>query len=262
MVILRWSQWFASRLFDGRDETLQITTGAGLIIAVAWFIATVLMLPHRWVYYWRWTRPLWYLIHGTQWLWIAAFVIWQVQLSFAPAGSQLIHQLHAAQVILRLIAFVGVIGVAIILAYAAEEAELNDTYRRLNFAVWFLPISTALAWFLTLVFDISLGNISMSPQGLVKILFILPAVAGLVFWTYTLYQFISGIGQLRTHSYWLTRHVEEAHLREERVAAKRAAIDRDVEKTIRPTTTERKENVAVEERAPDTPPPPPIVPDE
>jgi hypothetical protein len=200
----------------------------GGLTSVAWVIAVPMLLPHRLCEQWPWMHGARQYVLWTQLLWIVGYSLWSIRL-FGGGGAGLVVVDHVA----RFVAGSGVIVLAVILRHVAEEAELDVAERRLNAAVYFLPITAVVAKVLGMFFPTTLATSTQEPTTLVLVIALLPATLSLGFWWLILALLAHGLDCLRRHVNWIGRHALEAGTRDQRLAERRAAIDRDVESTIR-----------------------------
>lgn len=203
----------------------------GLLVSVGWTFATAMMLPPRLGRYWRWVGPLRSFVLWTQWLWILAYVLWLAYISDQSGGQK---ALLAGQLVLRGIAGLGVIVLAVILAHVAEEAEIDSAARRFNTAAWVLPIVSLLAMALAAAFTGPAGGFTSGPWGGVQFIFILPPLALILAWCWIMSVFALGFLRLRQHTAWSIQYEQMAKGREERIARKRAWLQQQADAKVRP----------------------------
>ncbi|UCD74410.1 MAG: hypothetical protein JSV91_11535 [Phycisphaerales bacterium] len=204
----------------------------GLLVSIAWTIATALILPARLGGYWRWVRPLRTFVIATQWLWIVAYVVWMVDV--VQTGGKGVTGLTVAQILLRLMAGTGVVALAVVMRQVAEEAEIELAARRFNTAAWLLPILSPLALALAAAFTPPAGGFTSGPWGMVQAIFLLPPAAALLGWCWLLSLMALAMWRMRQHTAWTVRHERDAIGRDERVARKREWLERKAAEKVRP----------------------------
>jgi hypothetical protein len=203
-------------------ELARIYLATGLVLSVVWTIAAWLLTPRRLDRRWSWMRPLRLVVRGSQPLWVAGYVCWLL----AIVNSD--DQLAVWGRLLRLVAGVGAIVLAYTLSRVAEEAGREQAVRRLNAAVWLLPIATFVPQF----FPKHIPWFWLFPLGLLLLL-----------WAWVMMLFALGVLELQRHVSWAGTHAAQAQTRSQRVAETRTAVERELEASIRPI-----------------PPPPPDIP--
>lgn len=186
---------------------------AGLVLSAAWTVAALLLTPPRLDRHWSWMRPVRRVIRVSQPLWVAGYLCW---LMGAGNSSDLL--IDAGRV-LRLVAGVGAVMLAFVLCRIARTVEREDAARRLNAAVWLLPIATLLPQLF---------------RGSVAWFTLIPFFLLLLLWAWTMTLFARGVLELQRHVSWSMIHAAESRMRDQRVAETRAAADSEIEASIRP----------------------------
>jgi hypothetical protein len=155
------------------------------------------------------------LVQVTQPLWLVAYIFWAAHVLMAnPPGWWV-----AAHLLLRLIAGAGALVLAWILAFLASEAEIEIAHRRLNTAIWMLPLAALppllfvgpIPWFAIVLLGIFLA-----------------------FWFWALACYLLGVWHLHRYAHWSLMRAASEIGRQERIAELRDEIDREVEAKIRP----------------------------
>jgi hypothetical protein len=167
-------------------------------------------------------RPLRLAIRVTQRLWVAGYLCWMVGVADNSDA------LAAWGRVLRLAAGIGAMMLAFVLCRVAQAAEREDAARRLNAAVWLLPITTLLPQ----LFPKEIAWFTLIPLGLLLLL-----------WAAIMMLFAWGVLELQRHLSWSMTDAARVQTRDQRVAETRAAVDSELEASIRPI-----------------PPPPPDIP--
>jgi hypothetical protein len=185
----------------------------GLILSVVWTAAAWLVTPRRLTGRRPWMRQLRLFIRVSQPLWVVAYICWF--LAIVGGGGAL----ETWARLLRLIAGVGAIVLAFVLSRVAEEAQRETAAWRLNAAVWLLPITTLLPQ----LFPKSIAWFTLIPLGLVLLL-----------WVWVMLLFALGVLDLQRHVRWSMIHAADQHTRSQRVAEIRAAVEGELEASIRP----------------------------
>jgi len=194
-------------------ELARIYLTTGLVLSVVWTIAAWLITPRRLGRHWPRMRQLRLVIRGTQPLWVAGYVCWLL----AIVNND--DQLAVWGRVLRFLAGVGTIVLASTLCRVAGAAGREQAARRLNAAVWLLPITTLLPQ----LFPRQMAWFWLFPLGLLLLL-----------WAWVMMLFALGVLELRRHMSWAGAHASDGRTRSQRVAETRAAVDRELEASIRP----------------------------
>lgn len=224
--------YFAASLLGGSRTTDGVYLTLGLALSIAWIVAAWHVLPARIGEVWAWSRGWRQFALATQWLWIAGYLAWMLAALGKFTGSQAA-ALTAAQIIARFIAGVGALVLVFLVRHVAEEAEIEPAARRLNFAVWLLPILTPLAMLIALAFPTTIPGVQRSPWGLLAVIFVLPPVAFLAAWVGVMGLLALGLWQVQRHTYWVKRIALEMEGRDERIAEKRRRFQRLAEAQVR-----------------------------
>jgi hypothetical protein len=187
----------------------------GVVVTLVWNVGAFLVVPPDLDAHWRWMRPLRRLVQVTQPLWLVAYIFWAAHVLMAnPPGWWV-----AAHLLLRLIAGAGALVLAWILAFLASEAEIEIAHRRLNTAIWMLPLAALppllfvgpIPWFAIVLLGIFLA-----------------------FWFWALACYLLGVWHLHRYAHWSLMRAASEIGRQERIAELRDEIDREVEAKIRP----------------------------
>ena len=185
----------------------------GLVLSVAWTIAAWSITPRRLDRWGSGMRALRLVVRSTQPLWVVGYVCWLVAIINGD------DQLAAWGRVLRFLAGVGAIVLAVVLCRVAGEAGREHAARRLNAAAWVLPITTLLPQF----FPRDMAWFGLMPLGLLLLL-----------WAWVMMLYALGVLELQRHVSWAGTHAARAHTGSQRVARKRAAAERKLEASIRP----------------------------
>lgn len=200
--------------FFGVDPGVKLVyLSVALALSGAWAWSVWLMTPPRLAEHWPWMRPLRPFVRASQLLWPLAYAVWIV------AALNQSQALELAMKLGRVVPGAGAIALAVILSRVAERSDLEDAARRLNAAAWFLPITALLpqafpssvAWFTGILLGIALA-----------------------FWMWTMALYALGVFEMHRHLAWTQRHALDAMGRDERMRARRAEMDRELNATIRP----------------------------
>jgi hypothetical protein len=194
-------------------ELARVYLTTGLVLSAVWTIAVWLITPRRLDRCSPRMRQLRLVIRGTQPLWVAGYVCWLL----AIVNSD--DQLAVWGRVLRFGAGVGAVVLAAALCRVAEQAQREQAARRLNAAVWLLPITTLLPQ----LFPKEMAWFGIAPLGLLLLL-----------WAWVMMLFALGVLELQRHVSWAGAHAAQAHTRSQRVAQTREAVERELEASIRP----------------------------
>ncbi|MHC4082161.1 MAG: hypothetical protein ACYS15_07450 [Planctomycetota bacterium] len=185
----------------------------GLVLSAVWAIAAWSITPRRLDRQGSGMRALRLVVRATQPLWVAGYACWLV--AIIDGGDQL----AAWGRVLRLLAGVGAILLAVVLCRVAGEAGREQAARRLNAAAWILPITTLLPQ----LFPRDMAWFGLIPLGLLLLL-----------WAWVMMLYALGVLELQRHVSWAGTHAARARTRSQRVAETRAAAERELEASIRP----------------------------
>ncbi len=183
--------------------------GLGIVWAVAAWLITPAVLGRRWVL----MGQLRWVVRVSQLFWPAAYAGWMIGL--ATDRSIVVFWATA----LRLLAGIGAIVLALMLVPVATAAERETAARRLNAAVWLLPILTLLPQ----AFPERISWIFLVPLGMLLLL-----------WAWVMVLFAMGVGELHQHVRWTMLDASVLASRHERVSETRQAIDRELTASVRP----------------------------
>jgi uncharacterized membrane protein len=176
-------------------------------------------------------------------LWLPAYACLIVWLALPGAGRG--HALFLLSVAGRAAAGVGMLLLVYLLLRIAEAAELEGPVRRLNLALWFLPIATVFV----LVIPVQIAWSSLILFGPLAFLFIVI----LLFWVWALLMVLWSLYSMYQHVRWTQIHAGQAVGRPMRIERKRREFDKETEATIRPVPESKGEVTLEEERK--SPPP-------
>jgi hypothetical protein len=211
------------------------------------------VLPARLGEVWPWTRGWRRFALATQWLWIFGYLAWMPAALGGFTGGQAA-ALTAAQIIARFIAGVGALVMVFLVRYIAEEAEIETAARRLNFALWILPIITPIAILAGFIYPTTIPGAQRSPWGLVHVIFVLPPVVLAAAWAWLMGLLALGLWQMQRHTYWVKRIALEMEGRDERIAEKRRRLQKVAEAQVRSLPEKENEDevgdIAPEEAGP------------
>ncbi len=185
----------------------------GMVMSVLWVVAAWLVTPpvlgHRWIL----MGSLRWVVRGSQLLWPAAYACWMYGLAA---------QIDAAVMwgrVLRAMGGLGAILLALMLMPVAMAAHREVAARRLNAAVWLLPI-------LTLLPQPFVGNIPW--------FWLVPLAVVLLLWAWVMMLYALGVGEMQRHVSWTMSEADRLMTRDERIARMRQEIDRDLAASVRP----------------------------
>ena len=243
--------FFILEVLGRGDDAIKFYVFTGLVISIGWNIAAVMLLPAILGHFWRWVRPFRLFVLATQWLWIVAYVLWMVDLQ--RTGGPNVSQLTVIQFVLRTVAGLGVGVLVMVMRQVAEEAELEYAERRINLALWALPIITLIAAFILAAFPYTRTGFSGSPWAMMQLIYLGPPTFFLIAWCLTLIYLATGLWGMRRHVSWMKRLMLEARGREERIAETRRKIDEEVEPQTRPIIHREGEKIFKEGRRGDEP---------
>ncbi len=185
--------------------------------AAAWIAAVWLVTPPAIDRRWPLMRNPRLLARGLTLAWIPGYVCLVAQYMSAAGGPPL--ALVAGNLAGRFLGGVGVLCVACILSWIAEEAELPTAARRLNAAVWILWFPTLLAQ----AFPSAMAWFALVPLGIV-----------LCFWAWVMTLMCLGIMELHRHVRWSMIHAIESTERADRIAETRRTMEESIAAAVRP----------------------------
>lgn len=181
--------------------------------SLIWLIAVWMITPAALDQTWPWMPQVRLLVRLTQALWLVAFVLLAVEQIGVGGGA-----LPAVALLCRTVAGVGALVLAWVLRLIADEAELTDASRRLNAAVWLLPIVVPL----THVFP------PLVPWYFLVVLGLFLLASWWVIGTFALATL-----ELQRHVTWSIRHGAERHDRSARVTATREELEAETAAQVR-----------------------------
>ncbi len=191
----------------------------GLVGSAAWITGVWLITPPDMAGPEAWRRKLRGAVRWSQWLWLFGYVWWIVAAG-TPTGSGAQTLAYVASIACRAVAGVGALGLAVLLAPVAEAAELEDASRRLNAAVWLLPIPSIL--------------LALVPLIVPWIFIVLIAMLLLLPWGWFMWLYARSLLEMqRCVSWWLGQSAV-SHTRTQRITKARAAADEQLRASVRP----------------------------
>ncbi|MCH6552267.1 MAG: hypothetical protein IH804_09695 [Planctomycetes bacterium] len=208
---------FAAMLLLPSAWTPSVYFAIGWVASLAWIIGVWLITPPALDYGLQWRCRLRIAVRYSQLLWIVGYALWT--LAHELSGTALEPTLWRLALVCRGVAGVGGLALAALLLRVAEEAGLENGARRLNAAVWLLPLPTLIlalvpaqvAWFtLILIFGV------------------------LLLWWWLLWLYARGLLEMQRHVSWSMRETIQRQTREQRVAETRDQLEQQVRSTIRP----------------------------
>jgi hypothetical protein len=190
----------------------------GLILCLAWIAGVCLLTGHQFKS--RYGKLNW-LRRASRWmafLWLPGHALWMWS-SIWNAGSLSADGVELLSFLIRAAAGVGGILFATWLMQLADDAELEDAARRINLAIWMLPLPTLL--------------LAMLPD---QVPWIFLALIGMVLLVWCWFVAMMGRGALamQRHVSWGLRVAAEAADRDTRVTQKRAELQRETDARVRP----------------------------
>ncbi len=191
----------------------------GFIASVTWIVVVWLVTPPEVGGPEHWRRSLRALVRQSQFLWLAGYAAWVLALGpMAGTGGEV--AAHVVSLACRGVAGAGALGLAVLLQPVAAAAELDDAERRLNAAVWLLPVPSIL---LALV----PGIVAWFTLTLIVMLMLLP-------WGWFMLLYIRGLLEMHRCVSWWLGHSAVSHTRTQRVTQARAAADEQLRASVRP----------------------------
>lgn len=195
--------------------------GAGFLVAIAWFVAVVLISPKSIEKHFPKLKALRRAVVVTQFLWIPAYALWLLSNAGVPINAKV---LMVGYIGLRAIAGIGFIALGQLMVFLCEEAELDWAARRFNTASWLIA------------FPSLLGQVFVGP---LQWIFIVLFFIVLAWWCWMLSYYVLGFWQMRAHAAWSIRHARDAAGREQRILEKKRELERENEATIRALPVDR-----------------------
>ena len=195
---------------------LWVAIFAGTIIGLAllWVVATVLVFRRDLIRKHPDLAGRRRAVLLTQPLWVAGTVLW-----LADAAAGIPPLVGLVESLATVVAFCGLLVGLGMLVRLAEDAELLETARRIRTCLWLLPITAFL---------------QMQTYGVFPWIIVPLLVFVLFFWGWTLVALAAGLWQLRAHVHWLIVYSRRRSTRDDRVTARRTALQNEVESKIRP----------------------------
>jgi len=223
---------FAGSLLGGSRMTDGAYLILGLVVSIAWAVTAWFVLPARLGVIWPWSRGWRRFALATQWLWIAGYLAWMLA-EFGTFTAGQTTMLMTGQIIARFIAGVGALVLVFLVRHVAEEAEIETAARRLNFALWLLPIVTPIAMLIGFVYPTTIPSAQRNPWGLVHVIFVLPPVVFTLAWAWLMALLALGLWQMQRYTYWVKRIALQMEGRDERIAEKRRQLQKVAEAQVR-----------------------------
>lgn len=200
--------------FTGLSDELRLGYVAlGLALALSWAGAAWALTPRRLGLAHPPLRTVGRLVRVSQLLWPVAYVCWLVSLFRDDEGWYNLGRL------MRLVAGAGAILLAWELWWLAERAEREHAARRLNIVVWLLAPVTLLPQ----VFPQWMPWYLLTPLGIFLLL-----------WVWVMLLYALGVLELHRHVRWAMADQAGMPSRNQRVAQTRQALERQVERSLRP----------------------------
>ena len=188
---------------------LSLGFGLGILWAVAAWLITPAALGRRWMFMGR----LRWVARVSQLFWPVAYAAWILGRATAPSV------LLFWATLLRLLAGLGAIVLALMLVPVAMAAQREIASRRLNAVVWLLPILTLLPQ----AFPKSIAWIFLVPLGMLLLL-----------WAWVMMLYAMGVAELYRHVRWSMLDAHVLASRHDRVSEARRAADRELAASVRP----------------------------
>ncbi len=218
LIMLVARLWlFATMLLVSSAWTAPVYFAIGSVASLTWIVGVWLITPPALDYGLPWRCRLRIAVRWSQPLWLVGYALWA--LAHDLSGTSFEPTLRGLALLCRAVAGVGGLALAALLMRAAEEAGQEPAARRLNAAVWLLPLPTLIlalvpaqvAWFtLILIFGV------------------------LLLWWWLLWLYARGLLEMQRHVSWSMRETIQRQTREQRVAETRDQLDQQVRSTIRP----------------------------
>ncbi len=210
---------FIDLVFVGRSGIAAPYLIIGFVASVTWIVAVWLVTPADVGRPEHWRRSLRGLVRQSQFLWLAGYAAWALALGpMAGTGGEA--AAHVVSLACRGFAGAGALGLAVLLQPVAKSAELDDAARRLNVAVWLLPVPSIL---LALV----PGIVAWFTLTLIVMLMLLP-------WGWLMLVYIRGLLEMHRCVSWWLGHSAVSHTRTQRITQARAAADEQLGASVRP----------------------------
>lgn len=183
--------------------------GIGIVWAFAAWLITPAVLGRRWMF----MGQLRWVVRVSQLLWPAAYAAWMIGLATSR------FDLFPLAAVLRLLAGIGGIVLALMLVAVATAAQREAAARRLMAAVWLLPI---------------LSLLTQAFPGRMPWFFLVPLGMLLLGWAWVMMLAAMAVGELYQHVRWTMLEASVLASRPERVSEARSAIDRELAASVRP----------------------------
>lgn len=200
------------------DELAGGYLGVVMGLGVAWAAACWMMTPGSLATSGVASRGVLLAIRLSQLAWLPAFAMIAIA-AWSKTGAAQEALLRGAAAAARLLAGTGALVLMWVLSEAAVRAELDDAARRLNAALWLVPITTLLVQ----AFPGSLPWVWQVPLGMF-----------LAAWCWSMWQLAVGLLNLQRHVAWAAKHAANQPGRAARIEETRAEMARDLEAQIRP----------------------------
>lgn len=218
-VALARGALFIGLIFTGIANLDDAYLWLGTAMSIAWIAGVLMMTDRRLDAPYprlRWMR-IW--TRRSQVLWLPAYGLWLIAAAANQAGNAL-PLVYAASVVLRGAAAVGAFGFAILLMRIAEDAGLERAARRINLAIWMLPLPTLI--------------LALIPSTILWISLFLVAIP-LLIWCWYVLVWGRAVLEMERHVSWALRLAADAPRRLARMAETRRELDEDVAARVRPT---------------------------
>jgi len=197
--------------------------------AFLWIIATLLLTPRSIdgrSNNWRLVR---YAVRFTSFgfvIGMPALIARAIILPGTP-DANLIPLMHTVDLVGRGLGGLGAIGLALLMYRVALGAELDRAAWRLNGVVWLLPLPTVV--------------LALLPQQFAWFTAV-PMLVLLLFWAVMLERYALALFEMQRSVTWAGRHDQHTMNREQRIAARREEMEKQLANVIRPLPqTPRKE---------------------
>ncbi|MCZ6834789.1 MAG: hypothetical protein O7G85_03350 [Planctomycetota bacterium] len=203
-----------------------------LFNSVLWLVGVWLITPKAIDLQWPRLKALRLSIRFTQLLWPLALGAYAIaQMAANSISTTLESQLLSFQFTGRVIAGGGVLGLVWLMLVIAQGADLEKASRRLSSVLWGLPIFTIMA--------------ALFPD---TFMWILLWILGLLLlgWAWMLAWFALALLEMSRHAGWSIHYMHEQIERDSRVMQKRADLQREAEKNVRPTSTRQATDIPLD----------------
>lgn len=191
-----------------------------ILCSIIWVVAVWMITPKTLDVQWPRLRPLRWGVRITQIFWPLALTVHAIALTANLSQTQedwlLLFQLWG-----RLLAGMGVIGLAWQMHMIADRAQCSKAASRMLIAAWVMPFFAILL----MLFPSTMAWITLT-----LLMFVL------FFWTWTMVLFAMGLWELSSHAGWSLKRTHDQVDRERRITEKRHEMVKEVDSRVRPVS--------------------------